>query len=191
MSDKEPSQQPTPAKTPKKSQEPSDSDQEDPGYQSGRSRSQSRRRRRQNQRQRSQQQQQQQQQDGGGGGGAQAQSMAKIEEEQGQDVEEEEMQPFERIGMLELDVILDHLNLLRSSASQQPSVLPRFTVFLFMLAFRFGDFLPPFIEGYWAFCDPVHLHTSPSDPSSCLILLPIAITHSSPQDPHQNPWTAP
>lgn len=112
MSDpEEPKQQPTPAKTPKKPQAPEqeDSDQsmEDPGYQSGRSRSQSRRRRRQNQRQRAQQQQQPQ--DGGSGGGAQAQTMAKIEEEQNAMPELEEddvMQPFERIGMLKFETLL-------------------------------------------------------------------------------------
>jgi hypothetical protein len=107
MSDNgEPTQQPTPSKTPKRPQVPQrmDSDQsvEDPGYGS-RSRSQSRRRRRQNQRQRAQQQQQQQQQDGGGKG-AQAQSMAKIEEEQAgaeaQAEPENTMQMFERIGMI-------------------------------------------------------------------------------------------
>ena len=111
MSDNdEPSQQPTPSKTPKRPQQPqrSDSDMsvDDPGYES-RSRSQSRRRRRQNQRQRAQQQQQQQQQqDGGGGKGAQAQSMAKIDEEQGAEAQsqsENTMQKFERIGMLALD----------------------------------------------------------------------------------------
>lgn len=109
MSDaEEPSQQPTPSKTPKRPQPPerTDSDQsmDDPGYQSGRSRSQSRRRRRQNQRQRAQQQQQQQlqRQDGGSGKGAQAQSMAKIDEEQGNEAESQAqntMQMFERIGM--------------------------------------------------------------------------------------------
>jgi hypothetical protein len=112
MSDSdEPSQQPTPSKTPKRPQPPvrSDSEQsiEDPGYQSGRSRSQSRRRRRQNQRQRAQQQQQQQQnQPGGGSHGAQTTSMAKIDEEKGAEAETQAqtttMKPFERIGMLAL-----------------------------------------------------------------------------------------
>jgi hypothetical protein len=109
MSDSdEPSQQPTPSKTPKRPQPPvrSDSDQsiEDPGYQSGRSRSQSRRRRRQNQRQRAQQQQQNQ--PGGGSHGAQTTSMAKIDEEKGAEAETQAqtttMKPFERIGTLAL-----------------------------------------------------------------------------------------
>jgi hypothetical protein len=108
MSDSdEPSQQPTPSKTPKRPQPPvrSDSEQsiEDPGYQSGRSRSQSRRRRRQNQRQRAQQQQQQNQ-PGGGSHGAQTTSMAKIDEEKGAEAETQAqtatMKPFERIGTL-------------------------------------------------------------------------------------------
>ena len=110
MSDsEEPSQQPTPSKTPKRPQAPERTDSEqsmdDPGYQSSRSRSQSRRRRRQNQRQRAQQhqqqQQQQQQRDNGGGRGSQAQSMAKIEEEQGPEAESQAQstrKPFERIG---------------------------------------------------------------------------------------------